>query len=64
MRRNTPEYPPIHEFADRGILWLLESPQNLADLLHLLSADLAAQLDFTRVQRINRSFVPPLRAPT
>lgn len=59
MQMNTPDDPPIREFADRGILWLLESPQNLADLLRLLSTELAAQLDFTRVQRINRSFVPP-----
>ena len=51
--------PPIREFADRGVLWLLESPQNLADLLHLLAAELAARLDFTRAERRNRSFVPP-----
>ena len=56
---NIPDDPPIREFADRGILWLLESPQNLADLLRLLSSELAAQLDFPRAQRINRSFVPP-----
>ena len=59
MQRNPSDDPPIREFADRGILWLLESPQNLADLLRLLSSELAAHLDFTHVQRINRSFVPP-----
>lgn len=51
--------PPIREFADRGVLWLLESPQNLADLIRMLSAELAAQLDFSRAERRNRSFVPP-----
>src|SRR5579871_6465422 len=50
--------PPIREFADRGILWLLESPQNLADLLRMLSAPLAARLDFSRADRRNRSFIP------
>lgn len=50
--------PPIREFADRGTLWLLESPENLRGLLQIAAADLAAQLDFTRAERINRSFVP------
>jgi hypothetical protein len=51
--------PPIREFADRGVLWLLESPQNLADLLRMLSAELAGRLDFARAERRNRSFIPP-----
>ncbi len=51
--------PPIREFADRGVLWLLESTQNLADLLRMLSTELAARLDFSRAERRNRSFVPP-----
>ena len=50
--------PPIREFADRGTLWLLESPENLRDLLRLVAADIADKLDFARAERINRSFIP------
>jgi hypothetical protein len=27
--------PPVREFADRGTLWLLESPENLRGLVRL-----------------------------
>ncbi len=50
--------PPVREFADRGTLWLLESPENLRGLLQLVARDLAERLDFARAERINRSFVP------
>ena len=29
--------PPIREFADRGIKWLLETPENVRSLLRLLA---------------------------
>ncbi len=50
--------PPVREFADRGTLWLLESPENVRGLLALVARDLADRLDFSRAERINRSFVP------
>src|SRR5579859_1784830 len=50
--------PPIREFADRGVLWLLESPRNLASLVELIAAEIAQRLDFDRAERINRSFIP------
>jgi predicted transposase/invertase (TIGR01784 family) len=50
--------PPIREFADRGTLWLLESPENLRELLQLAARDIADHLDFSRAERINRSFIP------
>lgn len=50
--------PPIREFADRGTLWLLESPENLRGLLRLVAKDIADKLDFTRAERVNRSFIP------
>src|ERR1041385_3731009 len=50
--------PPIREFADRGMLWLLELPENLRGLLRLVASDLADKLDFTQAERVNRSFVP------
>jgi hypothetical protein len=50
--------PPIREFNDRGTLWLLEDPLNLRDLFQILEPDLAADLDFPRARRENRSFVP------
>ena len=48
----------IREFNDRGILWLLEHPANLAALMQIVQNEIAQQLDFSRAQRINRSFIP------
>src|SRR5579862_4254434 len=59
LRMPDSDEPPIREFADRGILWLLESPENLRGLLALAAEEIAARLDFSRAQRINRSFIPP-----
>ena len=50
--------PPIREFADQGTLWLLESPENLRGLVRLVAAEIADRLDFTRAERVNRSFIP------
>jgi len=50
--------PPIREFNDRATLWLLEDPANLRDLLQICEPDLAPLLDFTRAERVNRSFIP------
>lgn len=49
---------PVREFADRGVLWLLESPQNLHDVVRMLSTEIADRLDFSKAERQNRSFVP------
>ena len=49
--------PTIREFFDRGVLWLLESPENFHDFLLLLSDEITAHLDFSSADRINRSFV-------
>jgi hypothetical protein len=53
-----PSEQVIREFNDRGTLWLLEDPANLRDLVQVLEPTLAAQLDITRAERINRSFIP------
>jgi predicted transposase/invertase (TIGR01784 family) len=50
--------PPIREFADRGVLWLLENRENLRHLVALLSEEIAARLDFAHAERDNRSFIP------
>ena len=50
--------PLIREFYDRGVLWLFEDPQNLRDLLRLLTPELVDRLDFARARRENRSFIP------
>ena len=50
--------PPIREFADRGVLWLLESKENLRSLVQLLSVEIADKLDFSQAERDNRSFIP------
>ena len=49
---------PIREFADRGIVWLLESSENLYGLLKIAAGWLAESLDCSRAKRLNRSFVP------
>src|SRR5690242_9632259 len=48
----------VREFNDRGTLWLLEDPEFLRDLVRLLDSSLASELDFTRAERVNRSFIP------
>ena len=48
----------IRDFNDRGLIWLFESPSIFGDLARLLSAELAAKLDFSRAERMNRSLVP------
>ncbi|HLJ55471.1 MAG TPA: hypothetical protein VKT77_10570 [Chthonomonadaceae bacterium] len=50
--------PPVREFADRGVKWLLDAPENLRGLLRLARPDLAERVDFSRTERIDRSFVP------
>src|SRR5438874_1925582 len=39
-------------------LWLLEDPANLRDLLRIVEPEVAERLDFTRAERVNRSFIP------
>jgi len=51
------EEPPIRKFADRGVPGLLDSRQNLADMLSMLAAELVALLDFSQADRRNRSFI-------
>src|SRR5579872_346189 len=53
-----PKPSPVREFADHSTLWLLESPENLRDLLRLVATEIAERLDFRRAERLNRSFIP------
>ena len=48
----------VREFADRGVISLLESPRNLAELLRLVDDKVAQRLDFQRAEPVNRSFIP------
>ncbi len=48
----------VREFADRGIQWLLESPENVRGLLSVVAADLCAALDFSRVVREPTTLIP------
>src|SRR5579872_801781 len=50
--------PPIREFADRGVKWLLDDADNLRGLLRLARPELAEKVDFGRAERIDRSFIP------
>lgn len=47
----------LREFSDRGIISLLESRRNVAELLRLVDEDVARPLDFEKAERVNRSFV-------
>ena len=55
---NVPSPEVIREFPDRGTQWLLEDPVHLQSLLQLLQPELAARLDVSRAQRINRTMIP------
>jgi predicted transposase YdaD len=50
--------PPIREFADHGIKWLLETPDHVWSLLRILAADLANCLDFSRLEPLKTDFIP------
>ena len=48
----------IHEFPDRAIRWLLETPDNVKGLLlTTVAADLAKHIDYTHLQRLDRTFI-------
>lgn len=40
----------VREFQDRSARWLFERPDNMRELLSLLAADLASQLDFSQMR--------------
>jgi predicted transposase/invertase (TIGR01784 family) len=52
------EQLPVREFPDRGVKWLLESPDNVRALLRILAPELADRMDFARLERIQTTFVP------
>ena len=39
---------PVHDFPARGMKWLLESPENVWGLLHLIVPEMVGDLDFSR----------------
>ena len=47
----------VRDFEDRGILWLLQSNENLRALITIVAKQIAVQLDFSRAQQLNRSLV-------
>jgi hypothetical protein len=47
----------IHEFPDRAIRWLLETPDNVKGLLLAAVDDLAKHIDYSRLQRLDRTFI-------
>jgi len=56
MTAHEPE-PPIREFADRGIRWLLDTPENLRGVVQLLAQEIAEQLDFGRAEPVEHAFI-------
>jgi predicted transposase/invertase (TIGR01784 family) len=55
---DTVHLPPIREFADRGVQWLLSRPENLRGLLQILAPNLAAAVDCARAQMVPTTFIP------
>jgi hypothetical protein len=47
----------IYEFPDRAIRWLLETPDNVKGLLLAAVDDLAKHIDYSRLQRLDRTFI-------
>lgn len=47
----------IHDFPDRALKWLLETPENVKGLLLAVVDDLARNIDYSRLQRIDRTFI-------
>ena len=47
----------VREFNDRGLIWLLESSKNLEHFIRLFASELAERLDFSRLERLPRSFI-------
>lgn len=60
MQRPSRQIPPevIREFADRGVKWLLERPENLQGLLPVIAEDLAPCFDFSRVEALPPALIP------
>ena len=50
--------PPIHDFPDRGVKWLLEFTPNLQGLMTIIAPDLVQHINFDRLERIPTSFIP------
>jgi hypothetical protein len=48
---------PLHPFWDRAIRFLLGRPERLRDILSLYDRELAARLDFQRLEPLDRSFI-------
>ena len=48
---------PIREFPERGILWMLEQPNNLQGLVEIVTKEIAEQLDFTQAEQLERTFM-------
>jgi hypothetical protein len=49
--------PPLHDFPDRAIRYLLETPANLRELLLEVVPGIAPFLDYDHVERQDRSFL-------
>ncbi len=49
---------PIEQFADRSARWLLEDRENVRGLLEIFAEYLAIHLDFSKLNQINRNFIP------
>lgn len=49
---------PVREFPDRGTKWLLEFHENVKGLLQIVASDLVDRLDFSKLEKVNKSFIP------
>ena len=48
---------PLEKFSDRSTKWLLANTDNLQGLLEIIGSDIVEALDFSKVQRVNTTFI-------
>ena len=47
----------LGQFSDKSAKWLLSNPEHLRGLLEIIGSDLSSSLDFSKVERVNTTFV-------
>ena len=47
----------LEKFPDRSAKWLLANTDNLQGLLEIIGSDIVKSLDFSKVQRVNTTFI-------
>ena len=49
---------PVRQFADRGLQWLLTSPEHVREVILQVAPEMAKAIDFARMATMGTSFIP------